>query len=638
MMNLSRKIAVLAFFAVALATSLSAQQSQVSVPAALVAYPDLIVYNAKIVTMDDASLNNSPGRIAEAMAVRGDRIQFVGSNQEILQYAGPQTRKMDLKGRTVVPGLIDTHNHLHNGAVSAWAKKNPEKIEAIAKNFSITGKSFAEVTKGIELVIKENMAHPLPDQWAMIQLPGTATGTGIGVQYLFEKQMTRQQLDGMAPKMPVVITSAGGMGWLLNTAARNAILEMYEIEPTDENEKSAITTPTTFGRVLLTERYFDRHLSELEDVVANVLVHQAAGGFTTYSSHIVGLRFMPAFQKLAREERMPMRLAFSHRFCQELEPDNAGCFLRVGDWAGMGNKYFWNVGLTLGAIDGGPPQICTTMEYNPKYKAQEECLIQPGNNYYKAIYGALRSRYRYVVNHAYGDKAVDSVMDIMEQVMQENPDITMEFMRSLRVSSDHCGFYPRPSQLPRMKKLNMIISCNAMFVNRSSPWLPIYGADKANRISPIKAMLDAGVMPTSEYEGLNLGSGEGATPNAFLYHYITRRSDRGELIAPEEAIDRVSALKMSTVWASYFVLRENELGSLQAGKLADFAVFNKDYFTVPEAEIPTVFPLMTVMGGKTIVLREELAKDLGAPAVGPQLKFQFKTTYDFGDAVRSGRD
>ena len=142
----------------------------------------------------------------------------------------------------MVPGLIDTHNHLHNGAVGAWAKKNSDKIEAIAKTFSITGKSFAEVTKGIELVIKENMAHPLPGQWAMIQLPGTSTGTGIGVQYLFEKQMTRKDLDGMAPKMPVVITSAGGMGWLLNTAARNAILDMYEIKirklyPTQVHER-----------------------------------------------------------------------------------------------------------------------------------------------------------------------------------------------------------------------------------------------------------------------------------------------------------------------------------------------------------------------------------------------------------------
>src|SRR3990172_3168320 len=121
-----RLLGMLGLFLLWLGVSLQAQQSQVTVPAELLAYayPDLIIYNAKIVTMDDASLNNSPGRIVEAMAVKGDLIQFIGSNQQVLSFAGPQTRKMDLKGRTVVPGLIDTHNHLHNGAVSNWVRKN----------------------------------------------------------------------------------------------------------------------------------------------------------------------------------------------------------------------------------------------------------------------------------------------------------------------------------------------------------------------------------------------------------------------------------------------------------------------------------------------------------------------------------
>ena len=76
-----------------------------------------------------------------------------------------------------------------------------------------------------------------------------------------------------------------------------------------------------------------------------------------------------------------------------------------------------------------------------------------------------------------------------------------------------------------------------------------------------------------------------------------------------------------------------QLGTLEPGKFADFVVFNKDYFTVPQAEIPEVIPVMTVVGGKTIVLREELANEWGVPAVGPQLKFQFKTEYDFGDPI-----
>ncbi len=80
------------------------------------------------------------------------------------------------------------------------------------------------------------------------------------------------------------------------------------------------------------------------------------------------------------------------------------------------------------------------------------------------------------------------------------------------------------------------------------------------------------------------------------------------------------------------MLKEKELRTLEPGKLTDFVVLSKDYFTIPEAEIPTVMPLMTVLGGKTIVLREELARDIGLSAVGPQLNFIFK------DPGREDRD
>ena len=157
MIRASRQTGVLGLFVILLGVSLQAQDN---VPAELAA--DLIIYNAKIVTMSDASLNDSPGRIVEAMAVRGDLIQLIGSNQEVLRLAGPQTRKMDLKGRTVVPGLMNTHTHLHNSAVNAYFAKHPEKIERLARRFNVAGRTFAALTKGVELVIKEHKTNILP--------------------------------------------------------------------------------------------------------------------------------------------------------------------------------------------------------------------------------------------------------------------------------------------------------------------------------------------------------------------------------------------------------------------------------------------------------------------------------------------
>ena len=621
------RIAAAMFFAVMLGVSLHAQQT-LTVPQELVSYPDLIIYNGKIYTMNEPTLSNNVGPVVQALAVHGDRIQFMGTDSQVMRFAGPNTKKLDLQGRTVLPGWINTHSHMHDHTIQLWTRNHRDEVEKVMKRFSVNGKSFDDLTRGIQVVLKENMAHPLAGQWAWIDLPsGGASGTGIGVQYLLKEEMDRKKLDVLSPTTPVFILSHPTM--LLNSAARNAFLQLYEVPPTDENERAALTMDTTLTRSLVVDQYFRQHLDVLADALQEGLSHEAAAGFTTFSSHIVGLRIQDAYMRLVRSGRMPIRFAYADRFCQQVEPDMAGCFARKGDVAGLGDKYFWNVGVTLGGLDAGPPQICTTMEAPKEYKDQERCLLQPGNDYDKAMHAALMSHLRFVVNHDYGDKTIDYVMDNIERVMKEDPAITLDYVRKLRVTADHCGFYPREAQLPRLKNLGMIISCDSMFVNRSAPWLKVYGFDKANRIAPIKSMIAAGVMPTAEAELGRVETGDSETFHAQVAHLISRVNDRGEKIAPEEAIDRNTLMKMSTVWPSYYVIKEKEVGTLEPGKMADFLVLNKDYFSIPESEIGSVFPYMTVLGGKTIMLRNEYAKESGMPAVGPQVKWQFKTNFDF---------
>ena len=108
---------------------------------------------------------------------------------------------------------------------------------------------------------------------------------------------------------------------------------------------------------------------------------------------------------------------------------------------------------------------------------------------------------------------------------------------------------------------------------------------------------------------------------------MTRERSDGVTLAAEEAVNRVQLMKMSTSYAAHFVLKEDDLGTLEPGKFADFIVLNKDYFTIPEEEIPSVYPLMVVRGGDTTVLREEYAQELGLEAVGPQLTFSWEDTY-----------
>ncbi len=623
-------------FAVVILTSAVRAQETLTVPAELVQFPDLIIHSAKIVTMDDTDPNGTVGTIAQAMAVRGDTIQLLGTDAQVLRLAGPQTRKMDLKGRTVIPGMINTHNHLHGGYIRRWLQKFPEEeaeMNAMAnrRRFNVTGTTFEELTKGIELVIKEQMGGAPEDQWADIRVPSRGKyGFGIGTPYVIEGHMTRGKLDALAPQRPVSVTGEGVA--LLNTAARNALLDLFRLDHTEEAEYftmigSGGNTVSNYSTGQgSTELFWAARIPMMADGLEDGMKHFAALGWTGFSSHLIGLRIYDAYLKLAREGRMPVRFGYSDRNCQIMVVDIATCFSRKQDISGVGDNYFWNVGVTLGALDHDAPTICHTMEASPKILALQKCYAEPGGPYNEAIYTAIRQRLRYVVNHVMGDRSLDQFMDIIERAMKDDPGITLDYVRSLRFSADHCGWYPRPGdQIARMARLNIILSCGPKEIDDQGSFIPhIYGERYANRIGPMQSAFKGGMIVAVEETRANGFEDPAPTTFARIYPYITRKRADGVVLAPEEAVNRVQLMKMSTSNAAYYVLKEKELGTLEPGKLADFVVFNKDYFTIPEAEIPTVIPLMTVVGGKTIVLREELARDVGLSAVGPQLNFIFK--------------
>jgi cytosine/adenosine deaminase-related metal-dependent hydrolase len=116
-----------------------------------------------------------------------------------------------------------------------------------------------------------------------------------------------------------------------------------------------------------------------------------------------------------------------------------------------------------------------------------------------------------------------------------------------------------------------------------------------------------------------------------LWQAITREYD-GRVWQPEERIDRVHALKMWTSWASRYVMKEDQLGSLETGKWADFLVMDRDYFTVPVDDLLKIRPLMTMVGGKVIVLNQSLASEWGTTPVGPDYNFEDSEVAWIGEA------
>jgi predicted amidohydrolase YtcJ len=616
-------------FSLLMATLTAAQERQ-SVPVAIIAYPDTILYNGKIVTMDDGGFNQNVGRTVQAIAIRDRKIQALGTNDLMLSYAGPNTVKIDVKGKTVIPGIVDPHTHIHNGTVSEWVSDNPAAFETMGKRFSVAGATSPDLKKGIELVLKERAATMPEDQWVFINLPtndpkNPGSGTGYGVNFLQQKDMPLKDIDALDSKHPVFL--AAHPAYTINTAAKDAIEKIYGYQPPIEMaDEDGFGELTEYERSLIVDVYFRTRLNELTDIVEDGLRRNAAVGITTFASHMMGLQYLNVYQKLSQEDRQPVRYAYTNYFGFQNNPDPEGYYLRLGDHAGLGNDYFWSAGVGLGYIDSGPPMFCSTMEAPKEVKDREWCRNAPGTALSRTILSGILAKERVVAGHAYADKGVDYMMDAVEKAMEMDPQITLEYVRSRRFSSDHCGFYPRPDQLPRMARLGWYISCGGNVLSRSYPWLERYGLRYANWVAPIKSLINARIKTVYENEA----GVDGLESEAYWtagYDLITRKNSYGKMVAPEEATDRFTLMKMSTIWPAEYVLREKQIGTLETGKFADLLVLNKDYFTIPEDQIPDVYPLMTMVGGRIEVLREEFARELGRQAVGPQLTFERRNRY-----------
>ncbi|MCZ6488933.1 MAG: amidohydrolase family protein [Acidobacteria bacterium] len=626
---------MLAALSLLLFCGIAEAQNMATVPEEIVIYPDRIIHNGKIATMDDTSfgLNTSPGTMAEAMAIRDGKIQAVGSNDRILRMAGPETDKIDVNGRTVMPGIIDAHTHIHNTSLSYWLGQNPEALESVSHSYVIAGTRDTELEQGIVFSVEQHVEDTQPDRWAFVTVGSREGPSGMapGVAFLQERKFPKQRLDSIAPNHPVLLHSHPA--YVMNSAAIRAMEELYGSELSAEavdEYGNAHNTAAQYNRELIIDQYFHTRVGQLAEIVEDGLAKSAAVGITTYNSHIMGLRFLDAFNVLARQNRMPIRFAYTHWFGFQAGYQEAENFYRrMGDMAGMGNDYLWQTAVGLGSIDSGPPRICSTMEAPRAVKEKEFCQNFAGTLTYRATKTAIANYQRVSVGHSYGDKSVDYVMDAVEEAMRDNPAITLDYIRSRRLTTDHCGFYPRKEQLPRLKRLGFIIACGGNMLSRSYPWLERYSPEYANRISPVRSIIEAGVRVVLEDEG---GSTVRRGNTAASYFrdastLLTRKNEQGAFVAPEEAIDRITLMKMMTSWASLFVLKEDVLGTLEPGKFADFLVLNKDYFTIPIEEMPNTIPLMTVVGGKIVVLRNELAQELGRDPVGPQIEFRNDPLY-----------
>jgi predicted amidohydrolase YtcJ len=557
---------------------MSGQAAAQSLPAEVVRYADTVLHNGKIITVDT---NFS---IAQAIAVRDGKILKVGRDAEVLSLAGPNTRRINLQGRAVIPGLIDTHSHLHEYGLDRYAAQmNPNLLE-----IKIEGRTEEEMLERLAQAAKTKK----PGEWLITRIRPRSVADG------FVNHRTRLDLDKATPNNPTMVhvTDTKAMA---NTKALEQLLKRYDPQVLElpKNDQGEYTGRIGAGvSLIFYEEIIPKPKPEdLAPIYLKELELWGAAGITTWSSSL-GSEAISAFHYMDQKGEMPIRLAYTNEAGYRDNIFGESFVSRFGNLIGHGTDRFWLIGISSGSTDSSYPGVCTTLSPNPKIKAREDCRLTIDNVRGRAAYAAVKSGLRIAGTHSAGDKATDVLMDIIEKASAE-AGLSLEQIRAKNHAIDHCTMNPRPDQIERAKKLNIMWSCAPKYLLRAENVMRDYDEATAHRwVVPVQSILDAGGRAVWQQDDAD----QGIKPFFGISTLITRKDENGRIWGARNAVDRKTALMMATRWASEYVLRQNLLGSLEAGKWADMVILDKDFLTVSDEEIGKITSLMTIVGGKVI--------------------------------------
>jgi predicted amidohydrolase YtcJ len=600
-MNSLYKLTLSVFLGLFPATQLL--QAQDNPVAAALGYPDMIVYNGKIVTMDDVSFSSDPGTIVQAMAIRNDEILALGTNQQIRALAGPATQQIDLRGRTVLPSFILTHEHPTDWAWTEPTGLNhvfPEGNEHMVIRF-LKGTPDEQIANW-EAVLKEAVSIARPGQWILLSSDwGGNFEHMAGLVANFYRHVTTARMDELAPDNPVRVKNAFVDG-IVNTRGRQEATKVF-------GEYTARGNRGPTGRMLEPDVMLHGKVELNAELLKAQMELWAAHGVTAYGSSPYTLANMMALNILDQQGRMPGRFGWAYTGPNE----EYFTLAHISSLLGNGTDHLWNIG-AHGEWSAGD---CTTLSASERVKQQESCSIEPGHEGRRVKEDIVRSGGRIAAMHSGGDKDIDYLLDVIEE-QSAAAGLSLEQVHSRRHAFDHASGAPRPEQIPRIKRLGMMISMinTVLWENRTgynvSYRVRNYGEEYAHYAVPRQSVTKAGIMSTQEIDR--------ALPHFLFYNTwvgMTRYNEGCQrAFAPEEGTDLITQLKGLTSWGAYYLLREDRIGTLEKGKLADFVVLDRDVLTIPIDDIPQVKVLMTVLGGKTIHLLQGLASEFSMSPVG----------------------
>ncbi|MEE8076138.1 MAG: amidohydrolase family protein [Candidatus Binatia bacterium] len=582
-------------------------QAQQDLPPEVLAYADVIFHNGNILTADD-SFN-----LAEAVAIRDETFMAVGEDTRILKMAGPRTRVIDLQGKTVTPGLIDTHFHLHNYTFNPRA--GGEDLWPVILVAELGG----DKTKENFLRVLEKKAKDIPrrEGWVVVT---DSRGEGHSIlERNIIPLITRQDLDTLFPDEPAVIGPSHGNNYsyyILNSAALEILLERIPADtegihknPTTGEPTGQLTRPAAelFGVGVLPWPDMKKVMQLLRDGIPRY----TAQGLTMMQTKTPGY-VTAALREFWRRGEMPIRW----RAQIDVGPDTEIALKYLGNLTDLGDPW-----LRITAGPGGVPSEYWDATYQrpellPGQIPRGDRSAEPGQAENRRPTDAfLATKYGWSMTnvHNNGDLSTDAYLTEIEKGLKER---VIEAYRQ-RFASDHSLMLtpttPGGNQFERMKKLGIIPSLNVNYLleparlekgfeyssmTQVEQLAHKWGKDRVARMLPAKSLIKAGFKPTSESDRWEYPS---SSPLYILERLITRKEEGRDFVwGPDERVTRQEALWMKTNWAAYYSGEEELLGTIEPGKLADLVVLDKDYLTVPADEISEIKVLMTMIGAKVI--------------------------------------